>query len=145
LKFGPSSTSNNSPSVPASIAYNPKDLKIYYLWTDYASLPKPIYWRWRADTTFTSSATATTAQYLDTLRSFTYDIGGIAFDNTGGWTLEFPPAPCKRAFLRPIDFAAEFINTADTLDFIPGPGGIGDTLFSRHRNITANTLWTDVL
>ncbi len=132
LKFGPSSVTNKFTISGASIAYNPKDLKIYYLWTDYGSLPTKTYiWRWRADTTFAASGTATTAQYLDTLRSFTYDIGGIAFDNTGiGWTLEFPAAPCKRAFLRPIDFAAGIINSADTLDFIPGPGGIGDTLFN---------------
>ncbi|MBK6633319.1 MAG: hypothetical protein IPG38_02455 [Chitinophagaceae bacterium] len=55
----------------------------------------------------------------------------MAFDNNGiGWTLEFPAAPCSRAFLRPIDFAAGIYNVADTLDFTTGPGGIGDTLWN---------------
>jgi hypothetical protein len=116
---------------------------LYYLWTDYGhsisrtgAFPTPTYtytyiWRWKPDTTFTTGSTATT-NFIDTLRSFHYDIGGVAFDNNGiGWTLEFPPTnPCARAFFRPIDFAANIYNAADTLDFTSGPGGIGDTLWN---------------
>jgi len=142
IKIGPASTTDRWSIFAASISYNPKDQKLYYLWTDYShvitrtgAFPTPAntytyIWRWRPDTTFTAGAT-TAANFVDTLRSFPYDIGGVAFDNSGiGWTLEFPPAPCRRAFFRPIDFAANIYNPADTLDFTTGPGGIGDTLWN---------------
>lgn len=135
LKIGPASTTDRWSIFAASISFNPKDQKIYYLWTDYSNVIRPTgtwtyIWRWRPDTTFTVGATVT-ANFRDTLRSFPYDIGAVAFDNDGiGWTLEFPAAPCSRAFFRPIDFAANIYNTADTLDFTTGPGGIGDTLFN---------------
>lgn len=130
LKIGPASTTNRFTISVSSVAYNPKDQKIYYLWTNYSASPVRTYvWRWKPDTTFASGGG--TANYLDTLHSFPYDIGGVAFDNNGtGWTLEFPAAPCSRAFLRPIDFAAGIYNAADTLDFTTGPGGIGDTLWN---------------
>ncbi len=143
LKIGPASTTDRWTIFAASISFNPKDQKLYYLWTDYAHViarggpfPTPAntytyIWRWKPDTTFTVGAT-TTINYTDTLRSFHYDIGGVAFDNNGiGWTLEFPPTnPCARAFFRPIDFAANIYNIADTLDFTSGAGGIGDTLWN---------------
>ncbi|HQY11589.1 MAG TPA: T9SS type A sorting domain-containing protein [Ferruginibacter sp.] len=131
LKIGPTSTTNRFTINVSSVAYNPKDQKLYYLWTNYSLSPVRTYvWRWRPDTTFATGTPPTTA-YLDTLHSFPYDIGGVAFDNNGiGWTLEFPAAPCSRAFLRPIDFAAGIYNAADTLDFTTGPGGIGDTLWN---------------
>lgn len=130
LKIGPASTTNRFTINLSSISFNPKDQKLYFLWTNYPTATTAItyVWRWRPDTTFATGGTS--ANYLDTLRSFPYDIGGVAFDNNGiGWTLEFPPAPCSRAFLRPIDFAAGIYNVADTLDFIPGAGNIGDTIF----------------
>lgn len=132
LKIGPASTTDRWTISSASISFNPKDQKLYYLWTNYSITPVRTYiWRWRPDTTFATAASPGTANFLDTLRSFPYDIGGVAFDNNGvGWTLEFPAAPCARAFLRPIDFAANIYNSADTLDFTTGPGGIGDTLFN---------------
>jgi uncharacterized repeat protein (TIGR01451 family) len=132
LKIGPASTTDRFTITLASISFNPKDQKLYYLWTVYPTATTAItyVWRWKPDTTFAAGVQPATA-YLDTLRSFPYDIGGVAFDNNGvGWTLEFPPAPCRRAFLRPIDFAAGIYNSADTLDFTTGPGGIGDSLWS---------------
>ena len=130
LKIGPASTTNKYTLNLSSISYNPKDQKLYYLLTVYSPTPITYVWRWKPDTTFSTVATPTTGLFLDTLRSFAYDIGGVAFDNAGlGWTLEFPPGPASRAFLRPIDFAAGIYNTADTLDFIPGAGGVGDTVF----------------
>ncbi|MFN8250719.1 MAG: T9SS type A sorting domain-containing protein [Ferruginibacter sp.] len=132
LKIGPASTTDRWTISAASISFNPKDQKLYYLWTNYSASPVRTYiWRWKPDTTFATAASPGTANFLDTLRSFPYDIGGVAFDNNGiGWTLEFPAAPCARAFFRPIDFAANIYNSADTLDFTTGPGGIGDTLFN---------------
>jgi len=129
LKIGPASTTNRFTISVSSVQFNPKDGKLYYLWTNYSASPVRTYvWRWKPDTTFGGAGTA---NYLDTLHSFPYDIGGVAFDNNGtGWTLEFPAAPCSRAFLRPIDFAAGIYNAADTLDFTTGPGGIGDTLWN---------------
>ncbi len=136
LKIGPLSITDRWSIFAASISFNPKDQKLYYLWTDYFNVIRATgtwtyIWRWKPDTTFTVGATVTT-NFIDTLRSFPYDIGGVAFDNNGiGWTLEFPATnPCSRAFLRPIDFAANIYNAADTLDFTSGPGGIGDTLWN---------------
>ena len=132
LKIGPASVTARFTTSLASISYNPKDQKLYYLWTTYptASTAITYVWRWKPDTTF-SAAAQTAANALDTIRSFPYDLAGVAFDNNGlGWAIEFPPAPCKTAYMRPIDFAAGIYYNADTLDFTTGPGGIGDTLFS---------------
>ena len=132
LKIGPASTTARFTTSLASISYNPKDNKLYYLWTTYptASTAITYVWRWKPDTTFAAGA-QTAANALDTIRSFPYDLAGVAFDNNGnGWTIEFPPAPCTRAFMRPIDFAAGIYNSADTLDFTTGPGGIGATLYN---------------
>ncbi len=135
LKIGPISTVDRWSIFAASISYNPKDQKLYYLWTDYSNTIRPTgtwtyIWRWKPDTTFTVGATLTT-NYIDTLRSFPYDIGGVAFDNNGtGWTLEFPSVmPATRAFFRPIDFAAGIYNPADTLDFVPSTG-LGSKLYN---------------
>ncbi len=135
LKIGPASTIDRWSIFAASISYNPKDQKIYYLWTDYGNAIRATgtwtyIWRWKPDTTFTVGATVT-GNFIDTLRSFPYDIGGVAFDNNGtGWTLEFPAtAPATLAFFRPIDFAAGIYNTADTLDFVPSTG-LGSKLYN---------------
>lgn len=135
LKIGPASTTQRFSIFAASIAFNPADQKTYYLWTDYSNVIRPTgtwtyIWRWRTDTTF-SAANTPTSVYIDTIRSYPYDIGGIAFDRDGtAWTLEFPAAPCSRAFLRPMNFLTGAYNSADTLDLLPGAGGIGDTLWS---------------
>ncbi len=129
LKIGPASTTQKFTTSLSSISFNPKDQKLYFLWTTYSPTTRTYIWRWKPDTTF--AASGGTGVYLDTIRSFPYDMAGVAFDNTGlGWTIEFPTAPCKRAFLRPIDFAANIYNTADTLDFTTNANGQGDTLFS---------------
>jgi hypothetical protein len=133
LKIGPTATADKWTISAATISFNPKDQKLYYLWTNYSSLPYRTYiWRWRPDTTFSTVASPGTANFLDTLRSFPYDIGGVAFDNNGiGWTLEFPATvPTKKAFLRPIDFAGNIYNAADTLDFTWDINGVGDTLYN---------------
>lgn len=126
LKIGPASTTNRFTINVSSVSFNPKDQKAYYIWTDYAASPVRSYiWRWRPDTTF-----AAAGALLDTIRSFAFDIGGVTFDNTGlAWQLEFPAAPCSRAFLRQLDFTNGTINGADTIDFTTGAGGIGDTIF----------------
>lgn len=141
LKIGPASTADRWSIFAATIQYNPKDQKIYYLWTDYGHAIRPAgsaiggywtyVWRWRPDTTFATAASPGTINFVDTLRSFPYDIGGVAFDNNGvGWTLEFPGTmPATRAFLRPIDFAAGIYNPADTMDFIPSTG-LGSRLYN---------------
>ena len=131
LRIGPALINKFSSNV-SSISFNPKDQKLYFLLTIYPTVTTAItyVWRWRADTSFPAAA-MTLLNSMDTIRSFPYDMAGVAFDNNGlGWAIEFPPAPCNRAFMRPIDFAAGIYNAADTLDFIPGPTGLGDTLFS---------------
>ena len=131
LRIGPGLTNKFITSL-SSVSFNPKDQKLYFLWTTYPTVSTAItyVWRWKPDTTFASGA-MTLATSLDTLRSFPYDLAGVAFDNNGlGWTIEFPPAPCTRAFMRPIDFAGNIYYHADTLDFIPGPGNKGATLYS---------------
>ncbi len=123
----------------ASVSFNPKDGKLYYLWTDYNSnvsaTLKTYVWRWNPDTTFSTASFTSPAAgiLLDTLCSFTFDIGGITFDNSGNaWQLEFsnPPAPYKSR-MRKIDFVTKVIDPIpDTLDLIPGAGGIGDTIYN---------------
>ncbi len=133
LKLGPTGTTNRFSLNLATIQYNPKDQKFYYGLTVYPTATTAVtyFWKWKADTSFSTSGTPPTTAFLDTAVSFPYDILGIAFDNAGvGWTLEFPPAPCRRAFLRPIDFTLGLFNAADTLDFIPGPGGIGNIIYN---------------
>ena len=70
---------------------------------------------------------------MDTLCSFVFDIGGITFDNSGlAYQLEFSStgAPYKSR-LRKIDFVTKVIDPIpDTLDLIPGAGGIGDTIYN---------------
>lgn len=111
----------------ASVSFNPKDQNMYYVFTDY-NVPSPYksyIWRWDPTTC------PTAAPGLDTLRTFNFDIGGIAFDANGkAWQLEFSGAAPYRAFIRQLDFVTGSINGADTLDLIPGAGGIGDTLYN---------------
>ncbi len=124
----------------ASVSFNPRDGKLYYLWTDYSAAISPTLktyvWRWNPDTTFSTVSYANPGgigPLLDTLASFAFDIGGITFDNSGNaWQLEFTNAPAPyKSRLRKIDFVTKIIDPIpDTLDLIPGAGGIGDTMYS---------------
>ncbi len=111
----------------ASVSFNPRDQRMYYVWTDY-NIPAPYksyIWRWDPTTCPTAAAG------LDTVRTFNFDIGGITFDNNGlAWQVEFSGAAPYKAYLRQLDFVAGTINGADTLDLLPGAGGIGDTLYN---------------
>ena len=148
LRVGNSTYASSSPAMTArdrftnsaaSVSFNPRDGKLYYLWTDYNSNVSPTLktyvWRWNPDTTFSTVTYNNPAaiNLLDTLASFVFDIGGITFDNSGNaWQLEFsnPPAPYKSR-MRKIDFVTRVIDPIpDTLDLIPGAGGIGDTMYS---------------
>lgn len=116
----------------ASVAFNPADQMIYYVWTDYniASPYKSYIWRWSPTTCPTPAAPG-----LDTFRTFNSDIGGITFDANGlGWQLEFiGPAPFK-AMLRQVNFSTGAIGVPDTLDLTGGVSlwnvGTGDITLS---------------
>ncbi|MFM6925724.1 MAG: hypothetical protein ACKOU7_09515, partial [Ferruginibacter sp.] len=122
----------------ASVSFNPRDGKLYYLWTDYSndvsSTLKTYVWRWNPDTTFSTASfnNPSTAILVDTLCSFAFDIGGITFDNSGNaWQLEFSSsgAPYKSR-LRKIDFVTKVIDPVpDTLDLIPATG-IGSKIYN---------------
>lgn len=111
----------------ASVSFNPRDRNMYYVWTDYNIPPpyKSYIWRWDPTTCPTSGPG------LDTLRTFNFDIGGITFDANGfAWQVEFSGAAPFKSYLRRLDFVSGVIGGADTLDLIPGAGGVGDTLYS---------------
>ncbi|MEJ7626331.1 MAG: T9SS type A sorting domain-containing protein [Ferruginibacter sp.] len=110
----------------ASVSFNPRDANMYYIWTDYApAVPRSYIWRWNPTTC------PTAGPGLNTINQFDFDIGGITFDPDGfAWQLEFSAAPPYKAYLRQLDFVAGTINGADTLDLLPGAGGIGDTLYN---------------
>jgi len=101
----------------ASIAFNPADQMIYYVWTNY-SLPAPYksyIWRWAPNTCPQPAAG------YDTLRTFNTDIGGITFDANGiGWQLEFSPSAPYQGRLRKVDFSTGTIGIPDTLDLTGG-------------------------
>ena len=147
LRIGSGTYTSSSPSMTArdrfaisaaSVSFNPKDGKLYYLWTDYSAAISPTLktyvWRWNPDTTFsTASYNNPLASILvDTLASFAFDIGGITFDNYGNaWQLEFSNAPAPyKSRMRKIDFVTKVIDPIpDTLDLIPTVG-IGSTIYS---------------
>ncbi|MEZ5029062.1 MAG: hypothetical protein R2765_09785 [Ferruginibacter sp.] len=101
----------------ASIAFNPADQMIYYVWTNY-SLPAPYksyIWRWAPNTCPRPAAG------YDTLRTFNTDIGGITFDANGiGWQLEFSASAPYQGRLRKVDFSTGTIGIPDTLDLTGG-------------------------
>lgn len=121
----------------ASVSFNPRDKYIYYFWTAYppnslayGGVPRTFVWRWAAGTQPTS-----TSNKLDTLRSFAFDILGVAFDAEGnGYMLEFPPAFPYNPLLRSIDFTTGVIGGQDTLDLTGGAviyaSGSGDVAMS---------------
>ncbi len=102
----------------ASIAFNPADQMIYYVWTDYNVAPpyKSYIWRWSPTVCPTPAAPG-----LDTFRTFKTDIGGITFDANGiAWQLEFiGPAPFK-GMLRQVNFSTGTVGIPDTLDLTGG-------------------------
>jgi hypothetical protein len=123
----------------ASVSFNPKDGKLYYLWTDYSNdvsaTLKTYVWRWNPDTTFSTASfnSPGVGLLLDTLCSFVFDIGGITFDNQGNaWQLEFSNAPAPyKSRMRKIDFVTKVIDPIpDTLDLVGAIGGIGDTIYN---------------
>jgi Secretion system C-terminal sorting domain/Ig-like domain CHU_C associated len=102
----------------ASIAFNPADQMIYYVWTDY-NIPAPYksyIWRWSPN-----ACPMPAAPGLDTFRTFNTDIGGITFDANGtAWQLEFiGPAPYK-GMLRQVNFTTGTVGIPDTLDYTGG-------------------------
>ncbi len=100
----------------ASVSYNPKDTCIYYLYTRYSPL-KTYVWKYKVGTCPTS-----TSPRLDTLRSFDYDILGVAFDKNGnGWMLDFTGAAAPyTAVMRSIDFVTGVIGPAKNLALTGG-------------------------
>ena len=114
-KYG--SNSYNFMVYDASIAFNPADQMIYYVWTDY-NVPAPYksyIWRWAPGTC------PTPALGYDTLRTFNTDIGGITFDANGiGWQLEFSSSAPYQGRLRQVNFTTGVIGIPDTLDLTGG-------------------------
>ncbi len=104
----------------ASLAFNPGDQLLYYVWTDYniASPYKSYIWRWDPTTC------PVAAGGLDTVRTFNTDIGGITFDPSGiGWQLEFSGQPAgqpHQAYMRTVDFSSGAVGVRDTLDLTGG-------------------------
>ena len=102
----------------ASVAFNPADQNVYYVWTDY-NIPSPYksyIWRW--------GSTTCPAVALDTVRTFNTDIGGLTFDASGlAWQLEFSGQPTgvpHQAYIRTVNFTTGAVGTDDTLDITPG-------------------------
>ncbi len=135
LRYGnflvPNSRGAGYNSLGSSIAFNPKDQRLYYLYTNYSVSPVRTYvWRWAPDTTWSSSTTYTLGNTLDSLRSFAFDIGGITFDANGNaWQIEFTSTTPYKAFLRRFDLVAGVIGQADTLALTTGPNGIGGEIY----------------
>lgn len=145
LRIGlPANGTQRFSSGGASISYNPKDHKIYYLWTAYnppsATLTggapaRTFAWSWPI-----GSCTGTVANKTDTIRSFASDILGVAFDNNGnGYIIEFtnalPTVPVTyKAMIRSIDFSTGLMGAADTLSLTGGARiyqtGSGDVAMS---------------
>ena len=104
----------------SSLAFNPGDQKLYYVWTDYniAAPYKSYIWRWDPSTC------PVAVGGLDTVRTFATDIGGITFDPNGtAWQLEFSGQPAgvpHQAYMRTVDFTTGVVGVRDTLDITAG-------------------------
>ncbi|HYK55897.1 MAG TPA: hypothetical protein VEV15_05420, partial [Flavisolibacter sp.] len=125
----------------ASVSYNPSDKNIYYFWTATSGTlapggkPRTYAWRWPIGT-----CPGTTANKLDTIRSFPADILGVAFDNSGnGYIIEFTNAlpttpPTYKPLLRSINFSTGALGAVDTLALTGGAKiyqqGSGDVAIS---------------
>ena len=104
----------------SSLAFNPGDQLLYYVWTDY-NIPSPYksyIWRWDPSTCPVAVAG------LDTVRTFNTDIGGITFDPSGtGWQLEFSGQAAgvpHQAYMRTVNFTTGAVGIRDTLDVTAG-------------------------
>jgi len=116
---GNTSTANSFKSGGASISYNPQDKNIYYFWTTYSPSVQTYVWRWPVGTC-AGSNTSYSAR-LAPLRSFAYDILGVAFDKSGnGYILEFGTTIPNTAYMRSIDFATGVIGVQKQLSFTGG-------------------------
>lgn len=101
----------------ASVSFNPRDGKIYFVTTVYSPTRSYI-WRW-------DPLSCPSGGGIDTIKSFNYDIGGIAFTPDGyAWWVEFSnqivasPRRYYNAKLRRIDFVSSpfKIDSANILD-----------------------------
>jgi len=130
LRIGgtPGGGSNRFQSSSASVAFNPKDQKLYYLLT---GSPKSYVWSWAV-----GSCAGTTSNRLDTMVSFNAYILGVVFDADGnGWLLEFSTAGAPyTTYIRSIDFATGVIGGRDVLQMTGGAkiyaSGNGDITIS---------------
>lgn len=116
LRYGGANTQRFTRSL-ASVSFNPKDHKIYYLLTIYSPTTITYAWSWPLGT----CPTVTTPSRRVPDQQFNADILGVAFDNNGnGYIIEFTGAlpttpPTYKAMIRSIDFATGTLGVADTL------------------------------
>lgn len=116
----PLSTANAFKASLASLSYNPKDRKFYYFWTTYSPTVRTYVWSWLAGTTCPGSNTSFLSRQ-DTLRSFAYDILGVAFDKNGnGYMLEFGTTIPNTGYIRSIDFTTGVIGAQKPLSLTGG-------------------------
>lgn len=134
LRIGgtPGGGSNVFQSSNASVAFNPRDQKLYYmLISSSAGVSKTYVWSWPA-----GSCVGTTGNRLDTMVTFNAFILGIVFDADGnGWLLEFSTGGAPYTpYIRSIDFATGVIGGRDVLAVTGGAqiyaSGSGDITIS---------------
>lgn len=134
LRIGsPANGTQRFTSNLSSVSFNPKDHRIYFLWTRLTAPVTTYAWSWPVGT-----CPGTAANKLDTVRSFPADILGVAFDNNGnGYLLEFTGEPNgvpHKAMIRSIDFTTGVLGGADTLNLTGGAKiyqtGSGDVAMS---------------
>ncbi|HEX2533574.1 MAG TPA: hypothetical protein VHK69_07555, partial [Chitinophagaceae bacterium] len=128
LRIG--ATSFTFTSGLASVSFNPRDQNIYYFYTSYSPSLRTYVWKYPVGTCPTS-----TTPRLDTLRSFNYDILGVAFDKDGnGYMLDFTGTAPFTPIMRSIDFATGVIGPAKTMTLTGGAkiyaGATGDVAIS---------------
>jgi hypothetical protein len=109
----------------STISFNPKDTSIYYFYTEYSNkaycatcgtTPRTFGWKWKAGTCPTS-----TTPRLDTVKSFTADLLGVAFDANGkGWAIENYGLSPFKVLIRLLDFTTGAVGAADTMAFTGG-------------------------
>ncbi|RYZ29926.1 MAG: hypothetical protein EOO10_04645 [Chitinophagaceae bacterium] len=114
LRIGTSgslATPNSYTRSLASLSFNPKDKNFYYFWTNGSGSSLRTYvWRWPASGTTCAGSTTTFLGRIDTLRSFAYDILGVAFDKNGnGYIVEFGSSIPNTGYIRSIDFTTGVI------------------------------------
>ena len=134
LKIGDTSSLQRFNFSNASVAFNPKDHNIYYLWKGTVnSVPNRTYiWRWPINSMPTSSASR-----LDTLCSVAGDQLRLVFgDNGDAFVIEFTAKQngVHKTLIRSIDFTTGTSGNADTLLLTGGANiynsGNGDVTIS---------------